>query len=104
MPTEACAQFAQGDFLKPMLMLAVETGMRREELLGLTVRSIDLERREIHLDKAKTDAPRRVPLVDTALVTVESLLNAPNRPLSPTSSARPMGAATTIRRRRSPQL
>ncbi len=53
------------DFLKPMLVLAVETGMRREELLGLTVRLIDLERREIHLDKTKANAPRRVPLVDT---------------------------------------
>lgn len=65
-----------------MLVLAVETGMRREELLGLTVRAVDLERSEIHLDKTKTNAPRRVPLADTALVTVESLLNAPNRPSS----------------------
>jgi len=79
----AALKRAAPDFLKPMLVLAVETGMRREELLGLTVRAIDLERREIHLDKTKTNAPRRVPLVDTAVVTVESLLNAPNRPLSP---------------------
>ena len=74
---------AAPDYLKPILTLAVETGMRREELLGLTVRAIDLERREIHLDKTKTNAPRRVPLTDTAVVTVESLLNAPNRPSSP---------------------
>ncbi len=59
-----------------MLVLAVETGMRRKELLSLTVRAIDL-------DKTKTNAPRRVPLVDTAMVTVESLLNAANRPPSP---------------------
>ena len=76
-------KYAAPDFLKPMLVLAVETGMRREELLSVTVRSIDLQRREIHLDKTKTNAPRRVPLVDTAVVTVESLLNAPDRPSSP---------------------
>ncbi len=70
-------------YLRPILTLAVETGMRREELLGLTVKSIDLERREIHLDKTKTNAPRRVPLTDTAMVTVETLLNARNRPSSP---------------------
>ena len=71
------------DYLKPILTLAVETGMRREELLSVTVRSIDLEKREVHLDKTKTNAPRRVPLTVTAVVTVESLLNAPNRPSSP---------------------
>ncbi len=74
---------AAPDFLKPMLVLAVETGMRREELLSVTVRSIDLQRQEVHLDKTKTNAPRRVPLTDTAVVTVEGLLNAPNRPSSP---------------------
>jgi integrase len=56
------------------------SSVRREELLSVTVRSIDLQRREIHLDKTKTNAPRRVPLMDAAVVTVESLLNAPNRP------------------------
>ena len=72
----AALKRAAPDF-KPMLLLAVETGMRREELLGLTVRAIDLERREIHLDKTKTNAPRRVPLVDTAVVTVEKPLERP---------------------------
>ncbi|HEX4180938.1 MAG TPA: tyrosine-type recombinase/integrase [Caulobacteraceae bacterium] len=46
---------------KPILTLAVETEMRREELLGITVRSIDLERREIHLDKTKTNARAACP-------------------------------------------
>lgn len=43
----AALQRTAPNFLKPMLVLAVETGMRREALLGLTVRAIDLERREI---------------------------------------------------------
>ena len=66
----AALRRAAPDYLKPILTLAVETGMRREELLSLTVRAIDIERREIHLDKTKTNAPRRVPLTDTAVVTV----------------------------------
>src|SRR5690606_10910358 len=82
-------------YLKPILTLAVETSMRRAELLGLTVQSIDLERREIHLDKTKTNAPRRVPLTDTAMVTVEGLLNAPNRPRSPYLLCRPDGRRYT---------
>ncbi len=82
-PEFASLKRVASDHLKPILTLAVETGMRREELLGLTVRSIDLERREVHLDKTKTNSPRRVPLTDTAVVTIESLLNAPDRPSSP---------------------
>ena len=77
--------------------------MRREELLGLTVRAIDSARREVHLDKTKTNAPRRVPLTDTALVTVESLLNAPGRPASPYLFCKADGAATSIQRERSHQ-
>ncbi len=50
------------DDLKPILVLAVETGLRKEELLGLTVASIDLRRRELHLEETKTSNPRRVPL------------------------------------------
>lgn len=66
-------------YLRPILTLAVETGMRREELLGLTVKAIDVGRREIHLDKTKTNAPRRVPLTDTAVVTIEGLLRVRTR-------------------------
>lgn len=54
----AALKRAAPDYLKPILIVAVETGMRRGELLGVTVRSVDLERRQIHLDKTKTNAPR----------------------------------------------
>ena len=53
--------------LRPILRLAVETGLRKEELLGLTLPSIDLRRRELHLGETKTNTPRRVPLIPTAL-------------------------------------
>lgn len=69
--------------LKPILRLAVETGMRKEELLGLTTDSIDLQRREIHLSETKTNTPRRVPLSPTALSTIRELLEQQSRPRSP---------------------
>ncbi|MGH1575087.1 tyrosine-type recombinase/integrase [Methylobacterium sp. P31] len=40
--------------LRPAIILAVETGMRWEELFGLTVNAIDLNRREVHLERTKT--------------------------------------------------
>lgn len=68
--------------LKPIITVAVETGMRKEEMLGLTVDSIDLRRREVHLQETKTNSPRRVPLSDKAIATITDLLAKPNRPAS----------------------
>ncbi|MGH1570888.1 tyrosine-type recombinase/integrase [Methylobacterium sp. P31] len=68
--------------LRPAIILAVETGMRREELFGLTVNAIDLNRREAHLEKTKTSAPRRVPLSHKAVATIKNLLDDPARPRS----------------------
>ncbi|WP_267361724.1 MULTISPECIES: site-specific integrase [unclassified Methylobacterium] len=68
--------------LRPAIILAVETGMRREELFGLTINAIDLNRREVHLEKTKTSAPRRLPLSDKAIVAIRNLLDAPDRPRS----------------------
>lgn len=64
------------------IILAVETGLRKEELLGLSTDAIDLPRREIHLEKTKTNSPRRVPLWDTALVTIKALIGDTGRPRS----------------------
>lgn len=71
---------AASDRLRPAIVLAVETGLRREELFSLTVAAIDFPRREVVLDKTKSDIPRRVPLTDTALVTIRAILSAKDRP------------------------
>ncbi len=73
---------AASDDLKPILVLAVETGLRKEELLGLKIGSIDLRRREVHLQETKTNNPRRVPLSPTAMGTIRELLER-SRPRSP---------------------
>ena len=43
--------------LKPILVLAVETGMRKEELLSLRLEQIDLRRREVHLEDHQDEQP-----------------------------------------------
>ena len=68
--------------LKSILVLSVETGLRKEELLGLTVAGIDLRRRELHLEHTKTDTPRRVPLSPAALSTIRDILEQRSRPRS----------------------
>ena len=58
---------ATASHIRPAIILATETGMRKEELFGLTLSRIDLARREIILDVTKSGMPRRVPLSDKAL-------------------------------------
>jgi integrase/recombinase XerD len=74
---------ASSENLKPVLVVAVETGLRKEELLGLKVSNIDFRRRELHLDVTKTSSPRRVPLSPLALATIKELLEQRSRPRSP---------------------
>lgn len=65
---------AAAPHLRPMLRLAVGTGMRLEELLSLRWPQIDLARREITLTETKTGAPRVVPMSAQIVGTVSELL------------------------------
>lgn len=69
--------------VRPAITLAVETGLRKEELFSLTVSAIDLSRREIRLDQTKSGVPRSVPLTDAALAIIRALLGQQGRPKTP---------------------
>jgi len=53
---------AADPYLRPIIEIAVETGLRREELLGLRWDQLDLDRREVRLVETKSKQPRVVPL------------------------------------------
>ena len=53
--------------LKPIVEMAVQTGLRSGELLGLRWDQLDLDRREIQLVVTKSNQPRVVPLSDRAV-------------------------------------
>ena len=53
--------------LQPIIELAVETGMRLNEVLGLRWASVDLDRREVRLEVTKNNQTRTVPLSDAAV-------------------------------------
>jgi integrase/recombinase XerD len=53
--------------LRPIVEIAVETGMRRGEILTLKLDQVDLDRREIRLTVTKTKKPRVIPLSDRAV-------------------------------------
>ena len=60
-------------YLRPMIIVAVHTGLRLEEQLSMTRRQIDWQRKEVHVPVTKTDTPRTVPLSDEALDALRSL-------------------------------
>lgn len=62
--------------LRPLLILAVETGMRRGELLDLRWESIDLALRVAHLPQTKNGDSRAVPLSRRAVVALATLRSA----------------------------
>ena len=53
--------------VEPAIILALETGMRRGELLGLLWRNVDLKRRVALLPMTKNGQAREVPLNDEAV-------------------------------------
>jgi integrase len=61
----------------PVLIIAIETGMRRSELLSLTWADIDLHARVAHLRLSKNGDARDIPLLRRAVRTLEDLRSSP---------------------------
>jgi len=55
----------------PMVHFAIETAMRRAEILALEWRHIDLTERTAHIPWSKTGKRRTIPLTDAALAVLE---------------------------------
>ena len=50
--------------LRPVLLVALNTGMRRGEILGLMWRQVDLESRVVRVERSKSGRVRHIPLND----------------------------------------
>jgi integrase len=69
---DACTQ-SPNRLLLPVVVLALATGARKQELLGLTWREVDLRRARLLLLVTKTGARRSVPLTGRALTELQTL-------------------------------
>ena len=56
-----------------IIQFALQTGMRRGELMGLTWADVDLANRKAYLHQTKNGEPRQVPLTRQAMAVLESL-------------------------------
>ncbi|HDR9158107.1 TPA: site-specific integrase [Burkholderia vietnamiensis] len=64
-----------------IVRLAIETGMRQSEILGLRRGQVDLERRVVRLTDTKNNAARTVPLTKLAALVLQNALGNPVRPI-----------------------
>ncbi|GJE03331.1 integrase [Methylobacterium isbiliense] len=69
----AAADAGRVRYLRPLIVLAIETGMRRGELLSLRWEHVDLEQRVAHLPMTKNGTTRDVPLSTRAVETLRGL-------------------------------
>ncbi len=65
----------QNRAILPLVRFAIETAMRRGELLSLTWQNVDLERRTAFIPDTKTGTPRTVPLTKMAAAILEGLVD-----------------------------
>ena len=70
---EAALGSARNRFIKPMTFLAIETAMRRGELLDLRWENVNLAKRTAFLTDTKNGESRTVPLSTAALTILRSL-------------------------------
>jgi len=66
----AAANQGRNPFMKPLIIVALETGMRRGELIELRWEHVDLNRRVAHLPLTKNGSSRDIPLSNRATETL----------------------------------
>ena len=67
------AEKSRSWYLWPVVVLAVETAMRRGEILGLRWEHIDLDKKTVFLPMTKNGSSRWVPISDEAITTLTAV-------------------------------
>lgn len=65
-------------YFRPIIIIAVETGMRRSEILNLRLKDIDIERKQLRIRTSKNGQARSVPLSPRGFEAVASILSPDN--------------------------
>jgi len=56
-----------GRHIHNLIIIAIETGMRRGEIINMQWQYINFQKKTLHIDKTKTDSPRTIPLSNRAI-------------------------------------
>lgn len=97
----------RSDWLEAGILFAIETGMRRGEILNLRLRDVDLELGLLNVPETKTDTPRIIPLTTVAMQLLKFRIESCDTPedrLFPTTANAFRLAWERCKRRASTQL
>jgi len=83
---KACSE-CKNYYFRPLVMIAIETAMRRGELLNLKWEDTDIERQVAHLEMTKNGSRRDVPLSLKALEVLSSMPHSINGRVFPLTEA-----------------
>jgi integrase len=67
------AQTRQNPYIEKIVIFAIETGMRRGEILNLCWDQVDLKRRSVTILESKNGYSRTIPITQLAAFTLQSL-------------------------------
>ena len=74
-------------WLEPLIILAIQTGMRRGELLGIQTADLDFEARTLHIPVTKNGHPRTIPLTEKASAVLKASISDSDRIFPPSANA-----------------
>jgi len=97
LPALPCQKAVFTDWLKPLVLLAMNTGMRRGELLGLAWQDIDLAEGlvTVQASKAKSGKRRHIPLSDEAAWVLHELQRSAHGTYVFQDRGKPLASITT---------
>ncbi|TVO64221.1 site-specific integrase [Denitromonas ohlonensis] len=75
------ARADENEYIEPVIILAIETAMRRSEILSFSARDVDFDRRFILLRETKNGQSRKVPLTRRAMSVLRGLPDRGDAPL-----------------------
>lgn len=84
---QSAARKTRNPLLLPIIVFALETAMRRGEIVAIRWEHVDLERRSVLVAEAKNGHPRRVPLSRMAMAILEELPRMGERVFPTTTNA-----------------
>lgn len=70
---EEAVEHTQNPFIWPVIRFALETAMRRGEVLSCYYSNVDYESKTLHIPEAKNGYSRTIPLTDTAIEILQTM-------------------------------
>lgn len=89
---------ARNKLIEPMVLFAIESGMRRGEILDLSWSNVWLDRRVAYIPQTKTGRPRTIPLTDRAIAILSALESKQGKVFDLTANAFKLAWVRAVRR------